>query len=745
MITNYKVNILYGTPSKIQSLMSSINKSHNFSSLTDIGIGGESFSLSFITDIQRLFSANLYNMYGPTETTIGCCCKKLERNQKFITIGKPLANVRFYVLDQNLKLCPPGIKGELYICGDGVSKGYYNQPELTEKSFLLDIFNSKSVMYKSGDIVSWTNQGELLFYGRNDSQVKIRGYRIELSEIETVLSSHPFIRTSTVINYNYNGRDLLCAYYTSDFTIQNYELKLFLADKLPNYMIPSHFIPLFELPLTINGKIDKAKLPSPVSIYKSAQYVKPENDLQKSICRALEKCLYIKKISIDEDFNNLGIDSLTIIKVQAQLDNLGISIPTRYFYDYSNVKDLCFALEQIPADGDTTLSNDNNLFLKHDLNKLKIKKRHFKNVLLTGCTGFLGVHILEILLNTNSKIFCLVRASNIKNARNRISNIFKFYFKDKYTDDFLFNRIEIVIGDIKYKNLGLSDELLEKLGNTVDSLIHCAAIVKHIGKYDEFKKVNLDGTKNIANFCMKYDICLNHVSTISVSCDFMPLSYTSDMIGFTEESFFIGQNYQENYYIKSKLLAEDYLIQNMKKGLLKANIFRIGNLTGRYSDGFFQYNIDSNAFYNKLHFILTNKIFYESGMLQEFDLSPVDDVASAIIGIIYNYSNQNKIFHIMNPQKFTIKTLIEKLELLNYQIRILKDADFYKRISKMNLDSNSLIINNFNLYTNTSNLNVKTQCNITLKYLDNIDFHYHKIDLKYLTKIIEYCKNIKFI
>ncbi len=739
------MNILYGTPSKIQSLMSAINENHRFSSLTDIGIGGESFSSSFITDIQRLFPANLYNMYGPTETTIGCCCKKLERNPKLITIGKPLSNVRFYVLDQNLKLCPPGIKGELYICGDGVSKGYYNRPELTEKNFIPDIFNPKSIMYKSGDIVSWTTQGELLFYGRNDSQVKIRGYRIELNEIESVLSSHPFIRTATVINYSYNDRDFLCAYYTSDFTIQNYELKLFLADKLPNYMIPSHFIPLVELPLTINGKIDKEKLPSPFSLYKSEHYVKPENDLQKSICRALEKCLYIKKISIDEDFNNIGIDSLAIIKVQSQLSSLGISIPTRYFYDYSNVKDLCFALEQIPSSSDSSLTSDNNLFLKHDLSKLKVKKTHPKNILLTGCTGFLGVHILEALLNTKAKIFCLVRASNVKNAKNRISNIFKFYFKDKYADDFLFNRIEIVVGDIRYKNLGLSDELLDKLGNTIDTLIHCAAIVKHIGKYDEFKKVNLEGTKNIANFCMKYGICLNHISTTSVSCDFMPLSQTSDIVNFSEENFFIGQNYQENYYIKSKLLAEDYLIQNMRQGLLKANIFRIGNLTGRYSDGFFQYNIDSNAFYNKLQFILTNKIFYESGIFQEFDLSPVDDVALAIISMVYNYSNQNKIFHIMNPQKFNMKTLIDKLELLNYPIRIIKDNDFYKKIMKMNLDSNSLIINDFNLHTNTASLNVKTQCNITLKYLDNIDFHYHKIDLKYLTKIIEYCKNIQFI
>ena len=652
LITRYNINILYGTPSKIQSLISSASDKHSFSSVTDIGIGGESFSLSFIKDLQKLTVANIYNMYGPTEATVGCCCKKLDKNTKFITIGKPLSNVRFYVLDKNLKLCPPGIKGELYICGDGVSNGYYNNPDLTAKSFIKDIFHPKLTMYKSGDMVSWTHQGELVFYGRNDSQVKVRGYRIELNEIERTLNTHPFIKGCTIINYNYNDRDLLCAYYISDFTIQSYELKLFLTNKLPSYMIPSHFIPITDLPLTINGKIDKSKLPSPFNFYKNEKYVKPENDLQKNICKALEKCLYIKKLSIDEDFSNLGMDSLSIIKIQSQLSNLGISIPTRYFYDYSTVKDLCFALEQISSSKDSSFINDNYSFLKHNLDKLKTKKRHFKNVLLTGCTGFLGVHILEALLNnTTAKIFCLVRASNIENAKNRISNIFKFYFQDMYTDDFLFDRIEVFVGDIRYKNLGLSEDTLDKIGNTIDCVIHSAALVKHIGKYDEFKKINLDGSKNVANFCIKYNIFLNHISTTSISCDFMPLSNTSDCVDFTEENFFIGQNYQENYYIKSKLLAEDYLLQNIKQGLLKANIFRVGNLTGRYRDGFFQYNIDSNAFYNKLQFILKNKFFYESSILQEFDLSPVDDIANAITTIIYNYGCQNKIFHMMNPRK----------------------------------------------------------------------------------------------
>ena len=743
LILKYNVNILYGTPSKILSLMSSDNSKASFKLLTDIGIGGESLNQSFLNNLNLITSANIYNMYGPTETTVGCCCKKLSKNSKVITIGKPLSNVKFYVLDNNLNLCPPCIKGELYISGDGVSKGYFGRDDLTKKCFLPDIFNPKYTMYKSGDIVSWTKQGELIFHGRADSQIKIRGYRIELSEIENVLIEHQFIKSCAVINYTYNGRDFLCAYYTSDFTIQNYELKIFLSKKLPYYMIPSYFIALPSLPLNVNGKIDRKKLPSPFKFTKNEKYVKPETELQKEICKALESCLSIKNIGIYEDFSNLGIDSLSIIQMQSKLSALNISVPTQYFYDYSNVKELCFALENTNSKNGEDFSNDNYPFMKHDLSNLSIKKHEFKNILLTGCTGFLGIHILDILLNKNCTIYCLVRSSSEKSARKRIISMFNFYFKNKYSEEFLFSKIKVVVGDITYDNLGLSDKLFNELGNIIDLVIHSAALVKHMGKYEEFEKMNLNGTKNVAAFCMKYKIFLNHISTISVSGDFMPLNSTTLDVDYTEEDFFIGQSYSENYYIKSKLLTEEFLLDNIKKGLLNANIYRIGNLTARRSDGVFQYNIDSNAFYNKLQFILKNKLYYESSIVQNFDMSPVDDVATAIIGIIYNYGSQNKVFHVFNPYKFNMKSLIDMLNDLNYNIKIVTDDQFYKRISKMNLDSNSLVISDYSLYTNISYLNIKTKCDITLKYLEKFGFKYDKIDSNYLLKLIQYISNLK--
>lgn len=745
LIIRYNVNIIYGTPSKIQSLMSASNSSDSLKLLSDIGIGGESLTSAFLNDLTLLTFANIYNMYGPTEATVGCCCKKIEDKNSTITIGKPMSNVEFYVLDKDLNLCPVGIKGELYISGDGISKGYYKKEELTKKSFLKDLFFPENIMYKTGDIVSWTKDGELIFYGRADSQIKIRGYRIELSEIEKVLLEHPFIKTCAVINYNYHNREFLCAYYTSDFTIQNYELKVFLAKKLPNYMIPSYFIALSALPLTVNGKIDRKNLPSPFHFTGNVNYVKPETELQYKICNILEDCLSVKNISIEEDFNNLGIDSLSIIKMQSKLSTMGLSVPTQYFYDYSNVKDLCFALENTSNSLSDDFSNDIYPFLKHDLSDLKEKNITYKNILLTGCTGFLGIHILDNLLQSDNKIYCLVRSSNYENAKKRIISMFNFYFKDKYSKDFIFSKIEVIVGDITYSDLGIPENSLNELGKKIDLVIHSAALVKHLGKYSEFKKLNLDGTKNVAKFCIDYNIPLSYISTTSVSGDFMPLNTTDKDVKYTEENFFIGQNYNENYYIKSKLLTEEYILNQIKAGSLHANIFRVGNLTARYKDGIFQYNIDSNAFYNKLQFIIKNKIFFESGNIQEFDMSPVDDVASAVINIIKHYGITDKIFHVFNPNKFTMKNLIDLLNVLDCNIKIVSDNEFYKKISTLNLDSNSFIISDYNLYTNLSHLNIKTTCDITLKYLKNINISYHNIDLEYLKKILNYIKNIQFI
>lgn len=343
-------------------------------------------------------------------------------------------------------------------------------------------------------------------------------------------------------------------------------------------MIPTYFIAIQSLPLTVNGKVDKKRLPSPFELDACEKYVKPENELQKNICKVLEKCLEMKKIGIEEDFTHLGMDSLLVIKAQAELANLRISVPIQYFYDYSTVKDLCFALEHNTSSADTSVEEDSYTFLKHDLNNLKVTNcAKFKNVLLTGATGFLGTHILENLLNMNVKVYCLIRGTNIEKAKQRLASNFKFYFSDADEEEILKN-VEVVVGDIRYKNLGLSDEEIEKLGHKINLVIHSAATVKHMGKYEDFKKLNLDGTKNVAEFCMKYNIGLNHISTMSISGDYMPLSRTNEDVNFTEEDFFIGQNYQENYYIKSKLLAEEFLLHEIKEKLLKANIFRVGNL-----------------------------------------------------------------------------------------------------------------------------------------------------------------------
>lgn len=617
--------------------------------------------------------------------------------------------------------------------------GYHNRPELNRTSFIKDTFHKDLIMYKTGDIAYWNKDGEIVFSGRADNQVKIRGHRIELGEIENALMKHKFIKKAVVIHSVHNGRDFICAYYTSDFRIKSYELKLFLAKKLPAYMIPSYFTQINGIPLTVNGKLDTKSLPSPFKRLSVENYKKPETELQEILCSCFEKALCVDNVGIEEDFSDLGLDSLSIMSIQSLLAKHNVKISIQSFYDYTTIKDLANATEQSgvvsASEFDTTIIPE-----KHKPQCIKVSPKKYNNILLTGCTGFLGIHILEKLLSKDNHIYCMIRSSSLDNAKSRLISMFDFYFNGKYTTDFLFSKIHIVVGDIVYDFLGLKESLFEELGSKIDIVIHSAANVKHFGAFAELASLNVHGTDNIIDFCLKYNIPLNHISTTSVSGDFLPLDATKETVEFSENDFYIGQNYSNNYYVKSKFIAESHVLKAIQDNNLKANIFRVGNLTASYANGQLQYNFDTNLFFSRLKFILDKKVIYKSLLSQTFDMSPVDEISDALISIIFNYDIQNRIFHLFNTNQLNFEKLILILNELNCSIKILSDEAFYEKFNNVNGDSfTSLVMNEFSLYSKMSTpLNIKTTCNITLKYLEKVKFSYQNIDTSYIEKILNY-------
>lgn len=365
-------------------------------------------------------------------------------------------------------------------------------------------------------------------------------------------------------------------------------------------MIPKHYIALSEIPLTVNGKVDKSLLPLP-TLNKKTKFVAPKTKLQKLIHDIMCQLLNIKNLSITTDFFDFSIDSLTIIKAQANLYGKGYIVNTQAFYEYSNIQDLeKFILSKnenkkqniIDESKDTTLLSIKDI--QHPINS---HIANHKNILLLGATGFLGIHMLyELLVNTNSYIYCIIREKNNLSSKQRIIESLDFYFKDLQIENYS-DRLNIITGDLLKNNFGLSNYNFNNLGKNIDCVIDSAAIVKHYGDYKLFYDLNVIGTKRVVEFCIQYNIPLHYISTLSVSGYGLVNSPNSI---FSETDFYIGQNYMDNVYVRSKFEAEKLILDSCKEKKLIANIYRVGNITNRFSDGCFQKNFYDNAFINRL-------------------------------------------------------------------------------------------------------------------------------------------------
>lgn len=276
-------------------------------------LGGESCSVNIVRKF--IDKTDLYNCYGPTETSITSLVYRidhLENKQTNIPIGKAVDNTKLYILDRNQNLLPYGVPGELCISGAGIARGYLNKSELTDKSFIEHPFLSGEKIYRTGDLVRLLPDGNVEFLGRIDHQVKIRGYRIELGEIENTLSAYNSIDSAVVVvKEGSNGEKSLVGYYEAEKELNVSEIRRFIGITLPDYMIPSLFVHMDKMPLTLNGKINRKALPEPdEAVNTGEEYVAPGNDIEERLAGLWQEILNIKRVGIRDDFFDLGGHSL---------------------------------------------------------------------------------------------------------------------------------------------------------------------------------------------------------------------------------------------------------------------------------------------------------------------------------------------------------------------------------------------------------------------------------------------------
>ncbi|MGB3465097.1 MAG: amino acid adenylation domain-containing protein, partial [Cyclobacteriaceae bacterium] len=310
-------------------------------------------SAHYETALAYLEHGTYYNAYGPTETSICGTVFKLEDGEGLtannLPIGKPIANTQIYILSDTLSLQPIGVTGEICIGGEGLARGYLNRPDLTQEKFVDNPFRSGERMYRTGDLGRWLPDGNIEFIGRKDDQVKIRGYRIELGEIEHALSGHEQIGQAVVLaKENEAGDRELVAYLTASEEQHTGDLRSYLKERLPEYMLPAYFVQLEELPLTSNGKIDKKGLPSPegLGLSSGVEYVAPVTVEQQVLVQVWTDVLKREGIGLKDSFYNLGGDSIKSIQVVARLKQRGYTLKVEQILRSPVLEELSFLMEQ---------------------------------------------------------------------------------------------------------------------------------------------------------------------------------------------------------------------------------------------------------------------------------------------------------------------------------------------------------------------------------------------------------------
>ena len=335
-------------------------------------LGGEAASWDLIDNIQKQKpNCQILNHYGPTETTVGALTypvsfrgdingnheapKSSRHYATTVPLGRPIANVQVYILDKNLQPTAIGLPGELYIGGDSLARGYLNRPQLTAEKFIDNPYDvSKSErLYRTGDLARYLPDGNIEFLGRIDYQVKIRGFRIELGEIETVLNQHPAIQTNVVTVWEEQpGNQHLVAYVVknNESQVEISQLRKFLQQQLPEFMVPNLFLFLETLPLTANGKIDRKSLPAPNENSSAEQkYVAPRTEIEQTLTDIWQKLLLKKRVGIQDNFFEIGGDSILGIQVVSRAKNAGIQINVQQIFQNQTIAELALVANTITS------------------------------------------------------------------------------------------------------------------------------------------------------------------------------------------------------------------------------------------------------------------------------------------------------------------------------------------------------------------------------------------------------------
>ncbi|UQA63133.1 myxochelin non-ribosomal peptide synthetase MxcG [Polyangium aurulentum] len=619
-------------------------------SVRTVIIGGEAALPERVARFRRAVgpAVRLLNTYGPTEATVVATFATLTgiesaaEREDDVPIGRPLPGVRAAVIGADGRLVAQGEVGELYLMGGGLAEGYLGQPELSAARFqILESLPHRPRAYRTGDLVRQSENGQLVFVGRVDEELKISGHRVDPGEIETVLLRHPGVREVAVVGSVLpGGTKRLSAHIVADAPPPSPgALRQHAQSALPPASVPSAFMFTDRLPRTSTGKIDRAALRD-AGASRSAASASATTDLEKAVMEVWEQVLGVDDLSVEDDFFERGGQSLQTIQVATRLGiALGREIPVAMVFRHPTIADLSRALGQsggvTKVSGGLTDAMLADAVLPDDIVPAlhtSAAPSSYRHVLLTGATGFVGVHLLRALLTgTAARVVCLVRAADEKQAADRLLTALK---KQGLSTEHFEDRVEAVPADLSLPRLGLRAEAWNRLAMECDAIYHDAAVVSLVRDYRSMCAVNVLGTREILRLAASArPKPVHHVSTLAVA----PSITASPEV---REGFVPPHPELRDGYKQSKWIAERLAEQACERGLPVA-VYRLGRVVGAPETGIV--NEQDLVFRLLLAGI-------PAGVLPALDVSetwtPVDYVARAIVQLSLGQPAPGTVFNL---------------------------------------------------------------------------------------------------
>ncbi|MFE4975292.1 amino acid adenylation domain-containing protein [Kitasatospora sp. NPDC056651] len=632
-----------------------------------------------------------------------------------VPIGRPLPGVRVHVLDARLRPVRPGEKGQIHVGGPGLARGYWRQPGLTAESFLPDPYATLpgERMYRTGDAGRWREDGQLEILGRFDDQVKVRGHRVDPAEAEAVLAAHPDVRQARVSadGRAADGSRTLTAYYTlaSGAAGGSAGIRAFLAERLPEYLVPTEFVPLEAMPLTAAGKIDRRRLPHapvrpaapvPRSTGEGAVEARAVGEeaigeqaaeaqaVEEAVGQLWAELLGVERVGPDGDFFALGGTSLLAMEMLARARIV-------FGVDVGQVRTLTRALLRDPVlrafaralraarpgaapeapgggargGGDTAVDWLAEARLTEDVRQSwnpAPSRADPAEILLTGATGFCGAHLLHALLaTTRARIHCLVRAPDEEHALERLRAAQQRFLRHDLADP----RVVPLVGDLTRPRLGMTDRQFDWMAGRLDAVFHLGGQVNFLYPYHQLRAANVGGTREVVRLAgHSRGIPVHYLSTLAVLAGFGAAGVPK----VTERTPLAHPERLGVGYVESKWVAERLLREAAAAGL-PVTVLRTNDVTGDLADGVMNTGTELCALIAYLA---------DSGTSPDvrlpLDFVPADRFARALAHIAAHAPATGEAYHLTSPRPGVLADLAGRLRARGHRIAELPYRDWVR-------------------------------------------------------------------